>query len=441
MSSPNTVRLTTIAASLLLGACAWALPFNAPMDIQASGGQTEAGAIAVNGSAHNTTSDLATTNLVSLGGDPFTIAIDDQNALNQDTGSIDWRDRGNAAATPLARLAEDFLKNNNGIIRVTLGQLPTGLYRATSYHIDPVNSQSEDIRILVDDARVGGYIDTGVTGDASYPGHPSNANAPGVGGLTTAIVQSKARTFTFHANGTDPVRILFDASAAAIDDEAPLDGLHVVRTDVDNQLRDYAFIDIGPNGQRVEPGYTAVTSTGPVTVHDTQHHSSFTVALSPVDWRDRGNGSSDDLIALGEDFVKRNDGDITVTLRGLRAGTFLVSSFHVDPDFDQCPAIEVYVTDDVGTDVLQSTLGNADIGVGGVGGLITDEVLFTSNVFQIVSNGTDDVILRFNGTGNDLEVPLNGLAFQLVTPEPGTVTLLALGGLGALLRRRRSRRA
>jgi hypothetical protein len=139
--------------------------------------------------------------------------------------------------------------------------------------------------------------------------------------------------------------------------------------------------------------------------------------------------------------VKRNDGDITVTLRGLRAGTFLVSSFHVDPDFDQCPAIEVYVTDDVGTDVLQSTLGNADIGVGGVGGLITDEVLFTSNVFQIVSNGTDDVILRFNGTGNDLEVPLNGLAFQLVTPEPGTVTLLALGGLGALLRRRRSRRA
>jgi hypothetical protein len=170
--------------------------------------------------------DLPPVTLVSDTGDEFTIAIDnlDPSGTPTPTTGLDWRDRGDAPATPLAFLAEDLVKNNEGMIHVTLGGLPAGTYDVISFHIDPNFSQCASIRILVTDAtRVA--EDTNVLGDASFPGHPADTNAPAVGGLATPVVDLKGARFRITSNGTDDVMIYFDGVGNTTDDEVPLAGL------------------------------------------------------------------------------------------------------------------------------------------------------------------------------------------------------------------------
>lgn len=423
-------------------------PFNVLIDIGPPTGQLEPGAVASGGAADGANgANLTTTPLVTPDGASFTLAISNVGPTGATAGGIDWRDRGNAGAQALTRLAEDFVKNGSGIVRVTLGTLPQGVYTATSYHLDADNSQSEEIKVLVADGRVGGLKDSSARGDASFPGHPLNTGAPHVAGLTTAIVESKGVSFTFYSNGVDPVTILFDGSAAPIDREVPLNGLRVTQISSGPKYLNYALLDFGPAGQRVEPGYTAVgtaanlannTALAPTQV-TSLFGDKFTVALSAVDWRDRGDSTSTAALArLGEDFVKNNAGDITVTLGGLAKGTYLVASHHIDTDNTQSPAIEVYVTDALGTDVLQPMLGNANFAVP-LNSLNTDIVNYTGVRFLIESNGTDNVVIRFNGTGADLEVPLNGLSIQMVVPEPSTLVLAGLGLVGLIWSGRRRR--
>ena len=198
------------------------------IDIGGTGGQVEPGAvggIVVGAGPHDTNGvDLAPVSLTSDTGDEFTIAIDNIDPSGIPIGGLDWRDRGNAPAAPLAFLVEDFVKNNLGMVHVTLGGLPAGTYDVISYHLDPDNSQCSNIRILVTDAtRLA--EDTNVLGDASYPDHPNNTNVPNVGGLTTGLADSKSARFQITSNGTDAVMIYFDGNTDPIDDEVPLDGL------------------------------------------------------------------------------------------------------------------------------------------------------------------------------------------------------------------------
>ena len=181
----------------------------------------------------------------------------------------------------------------------------------------------------------------------------------------------------------------------------------------------YISLDIGPNGQRVEPGFTGVTSfangTNGAALAPTALVSgtgdAFTLGISSVDWRDRGNSSNGaaSLVQLGEDFVKNNAGDITLTLSGLDKGLYTVNSYHRDPDFDQSNRIQVFVTDDISSGRLQPTRGNATPNLGGVNNLTTANVDATKASFSFYSNGVDPVLLRFNGTVPDTELPLNGL--------------------------------
>ncbi len=307
----------------------------------------------------------------------------------------------------------------------------------TSYHLDPDNSQSEQIKVFVNGAIAP------VVGDASFPG--GDSGAPGVGGLTTSIVQSKAITFGFLSNGVDPVLIQYDGSTAS-DAEVPLNAIDLV---AGSAPRFSASIDLGPNSQRIEPGFaglgTAATNSNGVVLAATEVLSLsgdvFTVETTGVDWRDRGDSSSADALArLGEDFVKSNAGNITVTLGDLPQGWYNVTSYHLDPDFDQSAQIEIYVTDTSGDDVLQEVTGNAGFDVGGVDSITTELMELTSATFMVKSNGLDDVLIRFNGTGSDTETPLNGLVIQRWVPEPHCWLLLALGALALLppiIRRRR----
>jgi hypothetical protein len=168
-------------------------------------------------------------------------------------------------------------------------------------------------------------------------------------------------------------------------------------------------------------------------------------AVGGIDWRDRGNSpnSASNLVDLGEDFIKNNSGIVRLDFDGLPWGWYDVTSYHVDPDHDQCEAIQVFVNDTRGTDFfVTGALGNADFNVGGVGSLDTADVLATVATFRFGSNGVDPVSVIFDGTlAGDTEVPLNGFRMEFTPlPEPTTLSLLALGSLGALLRRRRRNR-
>ncbi len=161
--------------------------------------------------------DLSGYGLTSDTGDAFTISIDDTNQSGADQGQIDWRDRGDGSSDSLVRIGEDFVKNNSGIVRVTLDGLPAGLYEATSYHYDPDYGQAESIAIHVDAGS--GFSDTGVVGDSSPGGG-------GVGAITTAKMVASSATFDFLADGVNPVVIVFDATAA-LDTEVPVSGLNL----------------------------------------------------------------------------------------------------------------------------------------------------------------------------------------------------------------------
>ncbi|MFN0130623.1 MAG: hypothetical protein ACKV19_28510 [Verrucomicrobiales bacterium] len=205
------------------------------IDIGGTDGQVEPGVTGdrvIGAGPSNTNSvDMATETLTSDTGDEFTLTIDSMDPDGFAVGGLDWRDRGNAGTEPLARLAEDLVKNNLGMIRVTLGSLPAGSYNITSYHIDPSLSQAEEIRILVSDAVSGATpADTGVIASAAYPDHPLDIFAVTVTGLNTFTVSEKGFNFPVTSNGVGDVVVYFDARSSPLDDEVPLAGLLIVPT-------------------------------------------------------------------------------------------------------------------------------------------------------------------------------------------------------------------
>ncbi len=155
-------------------------------------------------------------------GDTFTISTADTAIGGADVGAIDWRDRGDSAADPvLGRVGEDFVKNNSGIVRVTLGSIPAGDYNVISYHVDPGNTQSGqiDVRASTDGgASFSGVLDSG-TANFAYGG-VNGAN------FTTLNISNSAATFSFTANGSDDVVIVFDGRPHG-DDETPVNGLAI----------------------------------------------------------------------------------------------------------------------------------------------------------------------------------------------------------------------
>ncbi len=203
----------------------------------------------------------------------------------------------------------------------------------------------------------------------------------------------------------------------------------------DNDAALYALIDIGPNNQRVEPlavdfstednGTNGQNGFDSFTALD---GDAFTVRVNNVDqsganvggidWRDRGNGSTDPLVRLGEDFVKNNGGIVRVTLGSIPAGTYLVTSYHADVDFTQSGTIEVWKDENgSGTFVDTGAVGNSNIAFGGAGDLTTQEVIDSSAQFVVTADGTNDIRLVFDGRPHsDNETPLNGLQLLKLFP-------------------------
>ena len=204
---------------------------NGQPEDDATGGQIGGGTSGTNGRP------LAATSLEAGTGGEFTLAIDNVDPSGTAVGNIDWRDRGDADDGALMKLAEDFLKNNAGMIRVTLGGLPQGTYEITSFHIDPAFSQCEAINVLVTDAD-GVAVDTGLTGTAFFEGDP-----PGLENLTEAQITERSVTFSVKSDGSSDVIIYFDGTSAT-DREVPLSGMKILASDAGGSQTILSFIGV-----------------------------------------------------------------------------------------------------------------------------------------------------------------------------------------------------
>lgn len=165
----------------------------------------------------------------------------------------------------------------------------------------------------------------------------------------------------------------------------------------------------------------------------------ITVTVSNLEFNRRyDNGPTNDdifgtdLDAMYGDMLLRNDGDATldVTISGLQAGTFQIRTYHLQ-QVNTPSLFDLIVTDANGP----TTVGNFAMGQGDETSIFNPTII----TFNVVSNGTDDIILRMDetvaGTGGNTGgwLGMNGME---IVPEPSTALLGAIGFL-ALLRRRR----
>lgn len=410
------------------------------------------------GTADTNQTDLPETEVLADTGDVFLISMD---ALDPDgfpDGGLDWRDRGDGPTAPLCRLVEDFVKNNRGIIRVVLSNLPAGTYDVVSYHLDPSFSQCSEIRILVTDAR-GEAVDTGVVGDASFEGHPSDEGAPTLAGLHTGLVASKEAKFQIVSNGTDDVIIYFDGRWAPYDTEVTLGALRLTLPPPRPPDDTYVLFDIGATTGQPELGAAGGIVLGggesgvngldmePVTVPTVTGElvSLALDALDPegfvtggLDWRDRGNAAEVPMARLAEDLVKNNSGLIHATITGLPAGTYEAISYHLDPDFSQAEYIRILVRDAstngevVDTGVIgDASFPNGDGDAPRVAGLNTGVMLAKGARFTITSDGSNPVEIWFDGReGADMETPLAGLRLLRSAPPVPEAAEIAVTAVG-----------
>lgn len=200
-------------------------------------------------------------------------------------------------------------------------------------------------------------------------------------------------------------------------------------TDQDVQTYFFGFTEYTANAGGINGPLSRVVDTpvgvgGNVTVSIDSEASLFN-----VDPRNRGDASGS-LGNLIEDHFKSQSNGMELTLDGLKAGIYELTTWHHDGGGGATGnLIDIFVTDALGA--LRQV----------VDGLVTTGGLAPSNIasatYTIYSDGINPITILFDdATASDHETALNG--FQLlVIPEPATMSMLALGGL-MLIRRRRA---
>ncbi|QNN21502.1 PEP-CTERM sorting domain-containing protein [Planctomycetales bacterium ZRK34] len=153
-----------------------------------------------------------------------------------------------------------------------------------------------------------------------------------------------------------------------------------------------------------------------------------------IDPRNRGDNSGD-LSALLEDHFKSQNSGVELTIEGLEAGVYKMTSWHHEGGGSgdtggSSNLIDIFVTDAMGS--LRSVIDDLVTSGGNL-----SSVDPASATYAIYSDGINPITILFDDASpTDHETVLNG--FQLlVIPEPASMAMLAAGSL-MLMRRRRA---
>jgi hypothetical protein len=218
-------------------------------------------------------------------------------------------------------------------------------------------------------------------------------------------------------------------------------GVGTTPNDVQDGFSSFAFNATASNASGDEVNSTGLTdsqSFGAVTVTVQVAEAGFNEPDPgglPVhaEYRDR-NGevttTAPDLGNLVEDFVFARNGPLTVTLSGVPAGPYSMTTYHHDPVFGGYTAGPITVN---GTEVSG---GGVPITNGfGAAGPVTP----SSRTFDFTATG-GDVVLVFAEGDNGSNPILNGFSLTAV-PEPAAAALALLTAPLVMRRRRQSRPA
>ena len=144
------------------------------------------------------------------------------------------------------------------------------------------------------------------------------------------------------------------------------------------------------------------------------------------------------LANLGEDIINTRGGELEITISGLSAGEFTFTgvfndSFTKNDGFATGSFFDILLTDANGTEAtVASDVEATNVEANSDAGPIASET------FDFTSNGMNDVSILLSETTSNTNgfIPLGGFTVTVI-PEPASLSLLGLGGLMLLPRRRR----
>jgi hypothetical protein len=221
-----------------------------------------------------------------------------------------------------------------------------------------------------------------------------------------------------------------------------------VTLQVDFSTQDESAVSVGASANRIAAGYEDF-SHGPefnaggidLAIKDspwtlTRTFGSISVTVSNPDpgtnglfFADEGTVDAGAAGPLVEDYVFASGPDLQLTLSGLSAGIWGMSTFHHRPLSSSVVNISAITVDTGGGP--QSVATNVPISIG----LSPSSV--SKRSFQFFADGTSDVTIVMQGVGI-LPMPLNGFLLVAI-PEPSSTILAVLGaGLAASACLRRS---
>ena len=192
------------------------------------------------------------------------------------------------------------------------------------------------------------------------------------------------------------------------------------------------------NGEAGFPSFTQTYGNLAATVSAGTPSNLEVYDYSPTS--DPTSGVTHPLGALVEDGVRAKSDNLFLTLSGLEAGEYRIRTYHhySRPNSGN-PAFNIFVNT-TGSEDPTPVEENVVMSLG----LTPTDI--TSRAFNFTADGTNDVVIRFEGGGmvpNLISPTLNGFELSSV-PEPSTFGLMVVGSIaavgGMVVRRRRAKK-
>ena len=323
------------------------------------------------------------------------------------------------------------LMNNNPspqTMTLDLTNLADGDYAITTFHhTNYINSTGlASIDISLTDA-----INAGVLQHAAVPVTAGAAPANFTTRVTNfTVAGGSATTLTFDGMGPSGGAEHANLNAFIINDiTAGLPALNVDFGAADNvgggpggtQTGFQAFEGTNngsdvPNASRFIPSLYANNGLLSVDVTGSTHYRDYT-SLSG------GNAAFGENALLSDMVLRNSDGEMTLMLDNLLAGTYEITTFHHSTQFGG-GTFDVELTDSSVTDML--LFDDASVSAG------TDPASISSLSFQFTTDGSP-VAIDFLGGAGGQHLSLNGFSLQQVAvPEPASVAIWTLFGLACV---------